>query len=178
MAAWKRAGTCSLRLSPVFTLAVSLACSPAPSLPHMDKQIHVQVAALALSLFLTCFATVRVLSVHLSTVPPSLLSSSPPPCVCLCSSSSSCLIFLETNYRALQEEKKPEGEQFRQRASRFLPSHFHEDLFFSLQDLFFSLTSLSLFHSLYICLCPSLIYIPLFSALFLFFFFIPLKSIT
>lgn len=43
-----------------------------------------------------------VLTVHLSIIPPSILSS---PRVCLCSSSSSCLIFLETNYRALQEEK-------------------------------------------------------------------------
>lgn len=116
--------------------------------------------------FLSCRATVCPLRLSLCTF-PSLLSS---PCVCLCSSSSSCLIFLETNYRALQEEKKLEGEQFRQRASRFLPSHFHE-------DLFFSLTSLTVFHFLYICLCPFLIYIPLFPALFLFFF-MPLKYIT
>lgn len=91
-----------------------------------------------------------------SSFSPSLLSS---PCVCLCSSPCSCLIFLETNYRALQEGKKKQGEQFGQRASRFLLPHFHEDHVFSLQVLFFSLTSLSLFHSLYICLCPSLIYI-------------------
>lgn len=94
-----------------------------------------------------------------SSLLPSFLLSS--PCVCLCSSSCSCLIFLETNYRALQEEKKKQGEQFGQRASRFLLPHFHEDHVFSLQVLFFSLTPLSLFHSLYICLCPSLICIPL-----------------
>lgn len=76
-------------------------------------------------------------------------SSPPPPCFCLCSSSSSsCLIFLETNYIALQEGKKPGGEQFRQRASCFLPFHFHEDLFF-----FFGL-----FFTFYICLCSSIIY--------------------
>lgn len=56
---------------------------------------------------------------HSSIVHLFILSS---PCVCLCSSSSSCLIFLETNYGTLQEEKKLEGEQFRQRASHFLPS--------------------------------------------------------
>lgn len=45
------------------------------------------------------------LTVHFSIIHPSVLSSS---CVCLCSSSS-CLIFLETNYRALQEGKKTRG---------------------------------------------------------------------
>lgn len=129
----------------------------------MDKQIHVQVALLSLS-FLTCFAPARACSLCTfpSIIPPSLLPSLlSSPCVCLCSSSCSCLIFLETNYRALQEEKKKQGEQFGQRASRFLLPHFHEDHVFSLQVLFFSLTPLSLFHSLYICLCPSLICIPL-----------------
>lgn len=132
---------------------------PLPSPSHMDKQPRVQVAPHSLS-FSTRFACHGACTFP-SILPPPLLSS---PCVCLCSSSSSCLIFLETNYRALQEEKKREGEQFRQRASRLLPSHFHEDLFFSLQDLFFSLTSL------YICLCPSFICIPLFSPLILVFY--------
>lgn len=48
-----------------------------------------------------------------SPSPPSFLSS---PCVCLCSSSSSCLIFLETNYRALQEEEG-KGEKKKRRGS-------------------------------------------------------------
>lgn len=58
MAAWKRAGTCSLRLSPAFAPAFFTAYFPAPSLSHMDTQIqHQQVALLSLS-FLTCLATV------------------------------------------------------------------------------------------------------------------------
>jgi len=42
VAAWKRAGTCSLHLSQAFALTVSLACSPIPSLSNMYKQIHVK----------------------------------------------------------------------------------------------------------------------------------------
>jgi len=143
VAAGKRAGTCSLRLPHTFPLPpTSPLVFPVPSVPHMDKQIRVfsRKTFPFPHLFHHSVCTFSILS---SIHPP------PPPCFCLCSSSSSsCLIFLETNYIALQEGKKPGGEQFRQRASCFLPFHFHEDLFF-----FFGL-----FFTFYICLCSSIIY--------------------
>lgn len=56
MAAWKRAGTCSLGLFPAFALAFLPACFPAPSLSQIDTQIqHQQVILLSLS-FLACLA--------------------------------------------------------------------------------------------------------------------------
>lgn len=127
--------------------------------------MHIQVALLSL-FFLNLFChSAFSLCTFPSILPPSLL----PLCLFM------LLLLLPDIFRdelqstAGGKKKKSEGEQFRQRASRFLPSHFHEDLFFSLQDLFFSLTSLSEFHSLYICLCPSLIYISIFSPIQLFF---------
>lgn len=75
-------------------------CCP-PLLSHMETNTCTSRWLCSHFSFLTCFATVRSLCALFP--PSSLLLSS--PCVCLCSSSS-CLIFLETNYRALQEEKK------------------------------------------------------------------------
>lgn len=94
------------------------------------------------------FQAVVLQSVHFSVVPPF------PLCLFM------LLLLLPDIFRdELQSTaggKKLEGEQFRQRAARLLPSHFHEDPFLSLQDRFFSPASLSLFDSLYICLSPHL----------------------
>lgn len=156
MAAWKRADTCSPpSLSPpllALALAVfpSLVFSSVPSLPHMDKQpqIHIQVVPLCSHYFsfFTCSASVCV-----HTFPSSLSS----PCVCLCSSSSSCLIFLETNYRALQEEKKKQrGSSFGNvRPASFLLT------FMRTSSFPYRTSSFPSRLCLYICLCP--LYIPL-----------------
>lgn len=143
MAAWKRAGTCSLCLS---RLSPLLPSSFVFLFPHylMEKQIYIQVV-----LLFTCFGTVcihRALFHYPSFCPVF------PSCLFM------LLLVLPDIFRdelqSTARGKKLEGEQFEQRASRFLPFHFHEDPFFPptgpflFHNIFLSVVVLLSFRSL------------------------------
>lgn len=142
MAAWKRAGTCCLPSVPSSCSSSPVFSRPPRHLTHGQTHPHPGGPALALCNLFGSEAS--ALCTFPCILPPSL--SSAALCVCLCSSSSSCLVFLETNYRVLQEEKKQRGSSL----GNVHPASFFLT-FFSRHVLVFSLTSL------YVCLCPSVL---------------------
>lgn len=120
MAAWKRAGTCSLRLTPLSLVF--------PSRHYLHTDQRGQVVGLLFFFFLTCLCTFPI-------IPAFILSSRS----CLFMPLLLFLLLLDifrdelpsTAGGNLQKKKKNlEGGavSVRQRVSLFLPSHFQEDL--------------------------------------------------
>lgn len=123
---------------PAFTLAAFLVCFPVPSLSHGETDQH--PGGPTVTFFLHLF--------RYSVCAHCALFHHPSFCPVVPSCLFMLLLLLPDIFRdelqSTARGKKLEGEQFEQRASCFLPSHFHEDPFFSLQDHFFSITSFSL----------------------------------
>lgn len=134
MAARKRADACSLCLSAAFSVAAFLA--PFPSSSHPQPGAPRARAFYCLTRFATACAPCALF--HRASFYPLLL---------LCLFMLRLLLLLDIFRDELQStagKKRGGGSSFGNvRPASFIPSHFHEDLFFSLQDLILSLTPLS-----------------------------------
>ena len=170
VAAWKRAGTCSIRLSPAFR--PRLFSPPFPRvLSHTWTNRSTSRWPRSHFSFLTCIATARALRALFPPFSPLL-----PLCLFML-----LLLLLPDIFRdELQSTaggKKNVGGAVSATCVPLLSfSLSRGPLLFPYRTSSFSLTSPALFHSLYICPCPPIISIPLFSAL-LFFIFFCLKFI-